>query len=133
MTSSSVDPVVTVGLRPGAVEAAERMGRPVVAVVDKAPGPRLTARLAGVVEASFDGPAEVWTEVADQLRPSRPAAVVALTERSVVPAAHVRTALGQPGNVRRGGPAMLRQARHETGGPRRRASAAPTWWRPRRG
>ncbi len=90
-------PVVTVGLRPGALDAAERLGRPVVAVVETAPGPKAAARLAGVVEAPFDAPAGRWRTVADDLRALDPAAVVALTERSVVPAAHVRETLGMGG------------------------------------
>ena len=90
--------VVTVGLRPGALDAAERLGCPVAAVVETAPGPRAAARLAGVVQAPFDAPAPRWRAVAEALRPHEPAAVVALTERSVVPAAHLRAALGLPGD-----------------------------------
>ncbi len=90
-------PVVTVGLRPGALDAAERLGRPVVAVVEAPPGPATAARLADVVEAPFDAPPDRWRAVARALRGHAPAAVVALTERSVVPAAHVRRALGLGG------------------------------------
>lgn len=90
-------PVVTVGLRPGALDAAERLGRPVVAVVEKAPGPRAAARLAGVVVAPFDPEPEPWAAVADAVRGHDPAAVVPLTERSVPPAAHLAAALGLPG------------------------------------
>ncbi|WP_420454956.1 ATP-grasp domain-containing protein [Rubrivirga sp.] len=90
-------PVVTVGLRPGALDAAERLGRPVVAVVEKPPGPKTAARLAGVVEAEFGAPPDRWRRVADDLRALDPAAVVALTERSVVPAARLRHALGMGG------------------------------------
>ncbi|PAP77927.1 ATP-grasp domain-containing protein [Rubrivirga marina] len=90
-------PVVTVGLRAGALDAAERLGRPVVAVVEKAPGPKASARLAGVVVAPFDPEAEPWESVAAAVRAHEPAAVVALTERSVPPAAHLAAALGLPG------------------------------------
>ena len=90
-------PVVVVGLRPGALDAADRLGRPVVAVADKAPGPKTRARLADVVEVSFDGSPNQWGEVAVALADRQPAAVVALTERSVLPAAHLRRALGLGG------------------------------------
>jgi biotin carboxylase len=91
-----VRPVVTVGLRPGALDAAERLGRPVIAVVEAPPGRKTAARLAGCVEASFD--TADWGEVAEAMRPHAPAAVVGLTERSVVPAAHLRHGLGLPGH-----------------------------------
>ena len=89
--------VVLVGLRAGALDAAERLGLGVVAVTEAAPGAGRGARLAGAVQARFDAPPAAWGGVADSLRPYRPAAVVALTERSVVPAAHVRAALGLDG------------------------------------
>lgn len=91
--------LVLVGLRSGALDAAERLGLPVAAVVERAPGPRAAARLAGHVEASFDAPAGRWAETASALRRFEPAAVVALTERSVVPAAHLRAALGLAGQT----------------------------------
>ena len=90
-------PVVTVGLRPGALDAAERLGCPVLAVVEAPPSATKAARLADAVVASFDAPAAAWAEAADALRPHDPAAVVALTERSVPPAAHLAAALGLPG------------------------------------
>ena len=92
-------PVVAVGLRSGAVEAAERLGCPLAAVVEAPPGLKTAARLADVVHADFgaDDPDRQWAEVAGGLAPLAPAAVVALTERAVVPAAHVRRALGLPG------------------------------------
>ena len=86
-------PVVSVGLRPGALDAAERLGRPVIAVVDTPPGPTAVARLAAVVEAPFE---EVLDHV-DAIAALDPAAVVGLAERAVVPAAHLREALGHPG------------------------------------
>lgn len=86
-----------VGLRPGALDAAERLGLPVAAVVEKAPGPKARARLAAVVEVPFGAPPGRWRSVADDLRAVRPAAVVALTERSVLPAAHLCAALGLDG------------------------------------
>ena len=89
--------VVFVGLRSGALDAAERLGLRVVAVVETQPGPRTRARLAALVEASFDRPEAFGAEVAEAVRRFAPAAVVALTERSVVPAAHLRAALGLPG------------------------------------
>ena len=89
--------VVLVGLRSGALDAAERLGLRPVAVVESAPGPRTAARLGAVVEADFGAPEAAWAGVADRLRPHDPAAVVALTERSVLPAAPLRAALGLGG------------------------------------
>ena len=100
--------VVAVGLRSGALEAAERLGCPLAAVVEASPGPRAAARLAAVVRADFDGdpahatarPADAdrqWDEVADHVATLAPAAIVALTERAVLPAARLRAALGLPG------------------------------------
>ena len=90
-------PIVAVGLRPGFVQAAERLGRPLLAVVERAPGPKMAARLADAVVADLDGDDRQWDEVADRLAARAPAAVVALTERAVLPAAHLRAALGLPG------------------------------------
>ncbi len=89
--------VVLVGLRARAVDAAERLGLRVVAVVEAAPGPRARQRLADVVVAPFDRTEAFGMGVADAVRRHAPDAVVALTERSVVPAAHLRAALGLPG------------------------------------
>ena len=89
--------VALVGLRSGALDAAERLGLSVAAVVESPPGPKTRARLGAVVEADFDGPPGAWVAAADALRPLDPEAVVALTERSVVPAAHLRAALGLDG------------------------------------
>lgn len=89
--------VVFVGLRAGALDAAERLGLGVVAVTEAPPGPKRAARLAGSVQADFDAPPAVWDAVASDLRAHRPAAVVALTERSVLPAARLRAALGLDG------------------------------------
>ena len=92
-----METVLLVGLRAGALDAAERLGLPVVAVVEVPPGLARSARLADAVVASFDAPAERWRRVAESVQRHRPAAVVALTERSVVPAAHLRAALGLDG------------------------------------
>ena len=89
--------VVLVGLRSGALDAAERLGLRVVAVVEEAPGPRTRQRLADVVIAPFDPFKEEAADVGEAVRWYEPAAVVALTERSVVPAACLRAALGLPG------------------------------------
>ena len=96
-------PVVAVGLRRGAVETAARMGLPLAAVVDAAPGAKTAAQLADVVHVDFgagDGQPSAdrqWDGVADRLAALAPAAVVALTERAVLPAAQIRAALGLPG------------------------------------
>ncbi len=89
--------VVLVGLRSGALDAAERLGMRVVAAVETAPGPRTRQRLADAVVAPFGDPALFARTVAAAVREHGPEAVVALTERSVVPAAHLRAALGLPG------------------------------------
>ncbi|MDT0630730.1 ATP-grasp domain-containing protein [Rubrivirga sp. S365] len=89
--------VVLVGLRAGALDAAERLGLGAVAVTEAPPGPRRAARLAGHVQASFAAPPDAWRRVARSLRAHRPAAIVALTERSVLPAAHLRAVLGLDG------------------------------------
>lgn len=91
--------VVLVGLRSGALDAAERLGLRPVAAVETAPGPRARARLGAVIEVDFDAPDGAWADVAEALRPHAPEAVVALTERSVVPAAHLRAALGLDGVI----------------------------------
>ena len=92
---SETRPIVAVGLRPGFVQAARRLGQPLVAVVERAPGPKAAAALAHAVVADLDG--RQWDGVAAGLAEAAPAAVVALTERAVVPAAHLRAALGLPG------------------------------------
>ena len=89
--------VVFVGLRAGALDAAERLGLAAVAVTEATPGAGRRARLAGHVWADFGAPPAAWGVVARGLRAHRPAAVVALTERSVAPAAHLRAALGLDG------------------------------------
>lgn len=89
--------VVLVGLRSAALAAAERLGLQAIAVVEAPPGPRTRQRLADVVVGSFDAPGALAEAAADTLRPYESAAVVALTERSVVPAAHLRQSLGLPG------------------------------------
>ena len=91
--------VVAVGMRRPAVEAAARLGLRVVAVVEAEPGPVMRQRLHDAVIVSFDTPAERWSSVAVRLGSHRPTAVVALTERSVLPAAHLRAALGLPGQT----------------------------------
>ncbi len=92
---SQTKPIVAVGLRPGFVQAAQRLGQPLVAVVERAPGPKAVRTLADVVVADLDG--RQWEDVAAGLAEAEPAAVVALTERAVLPAAHLRAALGLPG------------------------------------
>ena len=89
--------VILVGLRGPAVEAAARLGLDVVVLTDRAPGPRLSALVADVVEVSFDAPVARWTRLASALRHHQPEAVLAATERSVRPAAHLRAALGLAG------------------------------------
>ena len=87
--------VVLVGLRGPAVEAAARLGLRTVLVTDRRPGPKTSALVADVVETAFDPSAA--RELAMRLRPHRPEAILATTERSVELAAHLREALGLPG------------------------------------
>ena len=89
--------VVLVGLRSPAVEAAARLGLRAVLVAERQPGPRTAMRVAETVKTPFDAPGAHWHTLADRLRPHRPEAVLALTERAVGPAAHVRAALGLDG------------------------------------
>lgn len=89
--------LVLVGMRRAALESAARAGHRAALVAEAAPGPRAAA-LAGRVDAlSFGAPPEAWARLARDLRPLAPDAVVACTERAVVPAAHLRRALGLPG------------------------------------
>ncbi|MGB3545255.1 ATP-grasp domain-containing protein, partial [Rubrivirga sp.] len=85
--------VVLVGARPGALDAAERLGLEVVVVVEQTSKTATRARC--VLEVDFGASAEAWRGVADQLGEAD--AVVALTERAVLPASHLRTALGLRG------------------------------------
>ena len=85
------------GLRRPAVEAVARMGLRAVLVTDRPPGPQTSALLAETVVTSFDAPPAHWAELAARLRPHQPDAVLALTERSVGPAAALRAALGLAG------------------------------------
>ena len=89
--------VILMGLRGPAIEAAVRLGLDVVVVADRAPGPRLSALVADLVEVSFAAPAARWAELAGALRHHQPEAVLATVERSVGPAAHLRAALGLAG------------------------------------
>ncbi|WP_412062570.1 ATP-grasp domain-containing protein [Rubrivirga sp. IMCC45206] len=89
--------VVLVGSRRPAVEAVRRLGLRAVLVADRAPGSRTAALVADVVETPFDAPLSHWQALAETLRRHRPSAVLALTERAVLPAAHLREALGLDG------------------------------------
>lgn len=93
--------VVLLGRRAPALRAARRLGLEVVRVAGAA-APPSAARPEGVVaelpwpEAPHDP--ESWRELATALpEPERVAAVAAATEASVLPAAHLRAALGLPG------------------------------------
>ncbi|WP_412068165.1 ATP-grasp domain-containing protein [Rubrivirga sp. IMCC43871] len=57
----------------------------------------MAALLSDVVETTFEAPASHWRSVAEAIRRFRPEAVLALTERSVLPAAYLREALGLDG------------------------------------
>ena len=89
--------VVLVGLRRPAVEAVARMGLRAVLVTDRRPGPRTGEMVAETIEASLEAQEMYGGELSARLRRHQPDAVLALTERAVVPAAHLRNALGLPG------------------------------------
>lgn len=96
--------LVLVGGRDAALEAALRMGHRVVLISDRKPLRRRRAQLVALIEveweaSSLDAPAWVG-EVAEQLQrlPEPVAAVLAATERAVLPAALLRKALNLPGN-----------------------------------
>jgi len=91
--------VLLVGFRAGIVRAAERLGV-VPVVVDRRPPP---AALQGRVESFFvhewSGPVAPLVDAAQRALEGRPvAAVLALTEGAVLPAAHLRAAFGAPGS-----------------------------------
>lgn len=87
--------VVLVGMRRAAIESAARMSLRPILVAETLPSTR--SRPAHTIEASFDAPPEAWKTLAADLKGEGIDAVVALTERSVVPAAHLRAALGLGG------------------------------------
>lgn len=90
--------VVFVGFRSGALAAARRLGLGVLLLSDAEPRARARAALAGFAPADLAGDLSAVVSAARVLAgPTRPHAVVALTEKSVVPAAAVREALGVPG------------------------------------
>lgn len=101
MTRAEAKPplVLCVGFRAGIVRAAERLGV-VLAVIDrKAPLPALRPRLLGHAVHEWTGPPAELLEVATALVRDRPvAAVLALTEGAVLPAAQLREAFGAPGS-----------------------------------
>lgn len=91
--------VLLVGFRAGIVRAAERLGVQ-LAVVDRRPPPAALAdRLRAHFVHEWSGPEAPLVEAAQRaLQGRRVSAVLALTEGAVLPAAHLRAALGAPGS-----------------------------------
>lgn len=97
--------LILVGGRDAALRAARETGHAVVLVSDRKPLRKRREQLLGVVQADLDVDDPHVTlpqvqEVTDLLRASEetPVAVVAATERAVLPAALLRSALELPGN-----------------------------------
>lgn len=93
--------VVLLGRRKGALRAARSLGLEVVLVDDGRQITRGGRAEVGLGALRFDDPPEAWSGLADRLaRGEPPAAVLGLTERAVLPAAHLRRALGIRGAAR---------------------------------
>lgn len=92
--------VVFVGRRRLPLRAARRLGLAVVCVDEGTAGKRQAQGIALLLKRSFTPGQSDWAEVAGRLQSiDLPiAAVFALTERSVVPAAEIARRLGLPGN-----------------------------------
>ncbi|MBI4613560.1 MAG: ATP-grasp domain-containing protein [Planctomycetes bacterium] len=90
--------VLFVGFRSGALAAARKLGLGVLLLDSAPPRAKASAALAGFAPADLAGdPMAAVSAARSVLGSKRPDAVVALTEKSVVPAAAVREALGVPG------------------------------------
>ncbi len=99
MTPSSPEPLLLVGSQRGALRALDALGRSAIVVLRR--GRRCPSHPAveSVCEVDLHGPvAAIEETVRARLGDRRPVAVVALAERTVVVAAHLRAALGVSGN-----------------------------------
>lgn len=94
--------VVLVGARDGALAAAERLGLTSYLISETRPARIRRAHLAGLFVAPFERRRTAFIASVNaafpQLAREKPQAVVALTERSVLPAAWLREHWGLPGN-----------------------------------
>ncbi len=98
--------IVVVGLREGALSAARRIGLNVFLVSDRPPSSRQRAQLAGhlvtsleLAEADFVAAARAQLTAQGLVGSKAPAAVLAATEKAVLPAAWLRQALRLEGNT----------------------------------
>lgn len=98
--------IVVVGLRDGALSAALRIGLNVFLISDRAPGSRQRAQLEGHLVTSLDLNEGAFVAAAcaqltaqGLVGPKAPAAVLAATEKAVLPAAWLRQALRIGGNT----------------------------------
>jgi biotin carboxylase len=91
--------VLVVGFRAGIVRAAERLGVALGVVDRRLPPEALVGRVPVAFVEDWGGPIEPVVDAARRALAGRDvAAVLALTEGAVLPAAHLRAAFGAPGS-----------------------------------
>ncbi|MEZ6016209.1 MAG: ATP-grasp domain-containing protein [Planctomycetota bacterium] len=91
--------VLLVGFRAGIVRAAERLGVDLAVVDRRPPSALLRPRLCAALVHEWSGPVQALVDEAQRALAGRSvAAVLALTEGAVLPAAHLRAAFGAPGS-----------------------------------
>jgi biotin carboxylase len=99
MTDSAGDPLLLVGFHGGVQAALRALGRPACALMPRGLERHASSSLEAVREVDLHGPLAALEEAAQaMLGGRRPAAVVALAERTVVVAAHLRELFALPGN-----------------------------------
>ena len=97
---NSTSPLLLIGYRRAVLPALRRLARPAFALVGAGDVTPSSAELAGIREVDLHGAADaIATTARELLGASRPAAVVALAERTVVVAARLRAAFGLEGNL----------------------------------
>ena len=90
--------VIFVGKRAGAIQAARHLGRTVILLADSPPGKKDRDIIATFIDCDFYDQTVDWSALAEDIsRKQSVAAVCALTERTVLPAAMLRQSLGLPG------------------------------------
>lgn len=96
---SSRERLLLVGYRRAAFDSALALGFEVALVSERLPAKARRERATRALRADLGDESLRWRELARELCPDGAAAVVALTERAVLPAAELRRALGLPGVV----------------------------------
>ncbi|QDU68157.1 ATP-grasp domain-containing protein [Engelhardtia mirabilis] len=92
-------PLLLIGFRLGVLRALRELDRRAIVVVDRGRQVPADERIEAVREVDLHGPiGAIESQVRAALGQREPAAVLALAERTVVVAAHLRAALGLPGN-----------------------------------